>query len=869
MFLAGLLALGLAASDPNAAASASAAATQSGVVSGPAREVLRSLAREAGYVIVFDGRRVPADLTLEIRRKPDPRESLDEAASTLGLAVEEIGPTTLVIKDREIYAPVGLKLDSPATSFPPLQDMVLVRATPALERRSEVPGGGIEVSDESLTLFSGLNIDQALAVLPQSTGYFSSANTSAAQSWGGVGLIDLRTLGPQRTAVRLNGKRLPQMPGHLGTVVTNDVSLVPESMIESVEIVDTTRGATVGADAVSGSFDLRARRLGSPSSARTQIGVHPESGSTTWMMAGMHSLDLRGSGTVMVGGELVGEDSIASEVLGSGSGDPLAADGGFINPIASGITRRPENRRGSLLFRASGNSGPDTTVYADVLYASQDIRSRSQQVTPPPVMANVARFDFDKSMLHAVAGFDHRNGNSSVLGHLRVGRARSQRQTRSSLLAINADSRDAELALADDAAITTREVEAEIETFRLFDEGPLPGLITSVGGRLSYANIGTETEDLREDLTGFLPSARFDGALSTAELFSRVYVPLVRTERWNMQASAAGRASMTTSTGWTDNADFWINTDYRDGIGLLMRYALSERAPNLGERYTFGAPVDVVLLRGCGGGQDDCEEDEGALPARSRFLGNPDIPPEKTETFRASLTLEWDKLVTGLPFTARTRATYSNYDIDNGYGVDEASSCLDAGQAAGLQCARTALEGMPRLFEDGAGIFQARALLLPFDHFRWEGLDFDAALSLPADIAGLERISLSALHTEILEFSDDGERLEGSGDYPESRTLFLGSLEWPTVDLGFQVSRLSSIAFRELDGVELERSEPYVVADLALRYAPRENVRFSIFARNITDNLPNPGIVQVSSRSSTNRFDYVGRQLAVEMEWQF
>ncbi|GAA4050771.1 TonB-dependent receptor domain-containing protein [Parerythrobacter jejuensis] len=76
----------------------------------------------------------------------------------------------------------------------------------------------------------------------------SNQFSTAAQGFQGVGSINLRGLGPQRTLVLMNGKRTIQSPGS-GFV---DTQLIPLFALERVEILKDGAGSTYGSDAIAG-----------------------------------------------------------------------------------------------------------------------------------------------------------------------------------------------------------------------------------------------------------------------------------------------------------------------------------------------------------------------------------------------------------------------------------------------------------------------------------------------------------------------------------------------------------------------------------------------------------------------------------------
>src|SRR5262249_52047141 len=78
-------------------------------------------------------------------------------------------------------------------------------------------------------------------------------NSNPAQSAGGFTTADLRGLGPQRTIVLVNGRRLGfGDPNTANASAAPDLDQIPTAMIERVEVVTGGASATYGSDAVAG-----------------------------------------------------------------------------------------------------------------------------------------------------------------------------------------------------------------------------------------------------------------------------------------------------------------------------------------------------------------------------------------------------------------------------------------------------------------------------------------------------------------------------------------------------------------------------------------------------------------------------------------
>jgi iron complex outermembrane receptor protein len=80
-----------------------------------------------------------------------------------------------------------------------------------------------------------------------------NSNASEASAVGGVGSanISLRGLGPERTLVLVNGRRLGSS-GVRGAPAQPDINLLPMNLVERVEVITEGASAVYGADAVAG-----------------------------------------------------------------------------------------------------------------------------------------------------------------------------------------------------------------------------------------------------------------------------------------------------------------------------------------------------------------------------------------------------------------------------------------------------------------------------------------------------------------------------------------------------------------------------------------------------------------------------------------
>lgn len=103
------------------------------------------------------------------------------------------------------------------------------------------------------------SLDRALGQLPQFSGAQGAAEVGDTQGTigfsGGQAYSDLRGLGPNRSLVLLDGRRL--MPSSPDGAI--DLNTIPSSLIGSVEIITGGASATYGSDAVAGVVNFKLR----------------------------------------------------------------------------------------------------------------------------------------------------------------------------------------------------------------------------------------------------------------------------------------------------------------------------------------------------------------------------------------------------------------------------------------------------------------------------------------------------------------------------------------------------------------------------------------------------------------------------------
>ncbi len=165
-------------------------------------------------------------------------------------------------QDVAIAAPPAAEDEAPAKE-------IVVTGTLIRGSREDAPAPVDVIGAEELAKQGNPSVIELLKNLPTSNGIIGDANQFDARAQGneGVASINLRGLGPQRTLVLLNGKRIVQSGGSGIPIV--DVNLIPSSAIGRIEVLKDGAAATYGSDAIAGvvNFITRTNQDGFKASA--------------------------------------------------------------------------------------------------------------------------------------------------------------------------------------------------------------------------------------------------------------------------------------------------------------------------------------------------------------------------------------------------------------------------------------------------------------------------------------------------------------------------------------------------------------------------------------------------------------------------
>jgi len=244
----------------------------------------------------------------------------------------------------------------------PVMEEVTVTGTRIIRKDYEATSPVVTVGEETFKLSGEPQIETVLNQLPQLVA--SITTTSNNPSNGGQANVDLRGLGTTRTLVLVDGARVT--PSNVNGVV--DLNTIPQSLIESVEVLTGGSSSTYGSDAIAGVVNIKLKRNFEGLELRAQHGVTGESDGVSTLVdaiIGGNFADDRGNAVVSFSFD-------EREAVLAGQRDfGIYAKGPLLTPSGSGTI--PEGRVDW------GTNGPSQTALNTVFGA---YGSAAGSVTP-------------------------------------------------------------------------------------------------------------------------------------------------------------------------------------------------------------------------------------------------------------------------------------------------------------------------------------------------------------------------------------------------------------------------------------------------------------------------------------------------------
>jgi iron complex outermembrane recepter protein len=219
----------------------------------PIARALTIFARQTGLQLVYVSTVVRDEISHAVPAGLSPEDALRTLLEGTGLRFEFLTAHSV----RILPAASGPPARGSATpEAPELEEVVVTGSRIPVPPEVAASGPVQTITANDVQLEGSRDAVDIISTLPQmitSSGADSSNHSSPAANAGGITTADLRGLGPQRTLVLVNGRRLgPGDPNTANLNTAPDLDQIPVAMIDKVEVLTGGASATYGPDAIAG-----------------------------------------------------------------------------------------------------------------------------------------------------------------------------------------------------------------------------------------------------------------------------------------------------------------------------------------------------------------------------------------------------------------------------------------------------------------------------------------------------------------------------------------------------------------------------------------------------------------------------------------
>lgn len=593
-----------------AAAPALAQAKRFNVPAQDAASGVSAFARQADIQLLISARDAQGKTTREVRGDMPVEEGLRRLLEGTGLRPERVGPQTYSI------VPAGPATIAAEEEIEDSSAPIVVTGT-SIRGIAPVGSSSITIRREQIEEAGYSTTEQFFATIPQNfaggaagpgpDGHLGNGSARGSNYTAASG-VNLRGLGATSTLILVNGHRLSAT----GDGYLTDISTIPESAIERVEIVTDGASAIYGSDAVAGVVNFILRSGYDGAETRAKYGLATQGGYSELRIGQAVGRTWAGGGASITG-EFVQQSRLPVNERAATAKIPMPAD------------IYPPTRRLSIVSAGEQQLGSGLKLAVDVQYSNKSgERLRSNSAT----QYRAVKYDADKWGGSAALTLDL-FGSWSARAAAAYGLENGDMTTKD----INANGT---IPLFQDANYFQ-----ELVTYDLGADG---GVLALPAGDVRVAlGGGIRTERWHRggnQVQNNVPSIINVGADRTVHsAYGEFYLPLFGDRNAlpglrRLELSAALRYDDYSDFGATTNAKAGLNWSPLDGVMLRASYSESFRAASIGaERYTGDAGTLVVQYQFAtnpGGA--------GNVPILY-LVGGDALEPETAKSYGAGITL--------------------------------------------------------------------------------------------------------------------------------------------------------------------------------------------------------------------------------------
>jgi iron complex outermembrane recepter protein len=544
------------------------------------------------------------------------RSAPDSAAALPGAAVQrETPPAVSGISDADSKSSRSSSLDEIIVTGTHIRGEAPVGSALIVYGRADIEQSGSATLDQFARNMTE-NFSGADTISNQSSNirFSPTSSSNGVNSFQGAA-FNLHGLGPATTLTLLNGQRLA--PGGLDGSFT-DISQIPLSAVDRIEVLPDGASAIYGADAVAGVVNIITRKDFTGAQTTVRYGGATEGGADE-----------------VTASQLLGKSWNAGNLLFNYEFDDQsglnASQRAYIPDLGGPYSLIPQNVRHSIFMAGSREWGDRTTIAGDVLFSGRNFSMASTFASPVDLSTRSTLASGSSRQLSATATVDH-GFVSGWHAELSGNYSRNQ-QISDSATAIAAGSGNHGEALVQGAAPSIIDVNAIAQgSLAAIPGGAVKAAFGASARTERFESSDVQTIAGRSTSTGEPGSRR-----AVLSAYGEIVAPIIGEANAvpgyrRVDISLAGRFDRYSDFGSTANPKLGLSWEFVPGLSFNGTFGTSFQAPLLSQVHTpLNIGTQLLPDAAAPGGSADAIVIQG---------GNLNLLPEKSKSFTAGFDLK-------------------------------------------------------------------------------------------------------------------------------------------------------------------------------------------------------------------------------------
>lgn len=358
---------------------------------------LDNLAHQSGAQFIYQAGQLKGLRTPGVNGTLSTDEALQRLLAGSGFTVHrDTSGAVVIVKGSEPHNPPPSSRSTPATRGATTDkadsktvaklDAIQVTGSRIPRAQIEGPAPVITITAQDITNNGFASVAEVMTALTQNLGALdNNQNTNGFSP--GAQAVDLRGLGPNHTLVLVNGRRIADYPqSYGGNSNFTDISNLPTSLIDRVEILSGSASAIYGSDAISGVINFILKKKADGTTVDFRVGDTQHGGGNSQRLQ-LTSGFSRGNFDSVFGVEFVRQQPLwayqrsftDSRLDAPGNPSRISAspvftrideDGDYIDPGKATCDALSSYDRGSIVYAYRRNYGYYCGSYKDVGYGT-------------------------------------------------------------------------------------------------------------------------------------------------------------------------------------------------------------------------------------------------------------------------------------------------------------------------------------------------------------------------------------------------------------------------------------------------------------------------------------------------------------------